>query len=82
MVRCSSPLISSQIPDDVKGAKDFTAALFVGCILRCLRLFDKERDYPRQLATSRAEKVKQANQLVKALQVRLPLFSDCAGARL
>jgi hypothetical protein len=60
----------SQIPDEVKCAKDFTAPVFVGCIFRCLRTFDKTREYPRALATVRAQKVNQTTKVVLALKVR------------
>lgn len=56
------------MPPDVVSLASLSAPVLVGSLLRCLRLIDKERDYPRQVATTRAHKVNQATLLVKALQ--------------
>jgi len=56
------------IPDEVKGVKDFNATLFVNCILKILRGWDKSREYPRQLSNTRAQRVNQTTQLVSILK--------------
>lgn len=61
-------LIGCQIPETISSAKDFNATVLVHCVLRCLRIWDKSREYPRSLATTRAQKVSQCTQIVAALQ--------------
>jgi len=57
-----------QIPEEIKTAKDFNATLFVYCVLKCLKSFDKTREYPRALSNTRAQRVNQTTQLVIILK--------------
>jgi uncharacterized coiled-coil DUF342 family protein len=55
------------IPEGVKRLKELDREVFINCILRCLKIIDKERDYPRQLSKNTAQRVNQATMLVNLM---------------
>jgi hypothetical protein len=55
------------IPDNVNSIKNLDKDVFVNCVLRCLKVIDKDREYPRQLSKTTAHRVNQATLLVNVM---------------
>lgn len=60
----------SNIPEEVDTLhqKTFTADILGPCVLRCLRIIDPERDYPRTFAKGRTQRVHQSGNIIAALK--------------
>lgn len=59
----------SPIPDEVTSIKELKAENFAHSILRCLKIIDKDHDYPRQLSKNITQRVNQTTQLVNRVKV-------------
>lgn len=51
--------------------KELKADNYAHSILRCLKLIDKEHDFPRQLSKNITQRVNQTSQLVNRIKVRV-----------
>jgi hypothetical protein len=60
----------SAIPDDMKSIKELKADLLTSSVLKCLKVVDKDRDYPRQVPKNTIQKVNFATQLVNRIMAR------------